>query len=95
MLISLADGATSMPAFTQESVGEPGRNSRGPNPLRNVYFGEQHLHTDNSPDPALVDLRLRTQRPAIAAELADGAAGTRLVVAYLLHAGRVIGPAPF
>ena len=33
-----------------ESVGEPGRAARGPNPLKNVYFGEQHLHTQASPD---------------------------------------------
>ncbi len=33
-----------------DSVGEPGRNSGKPNPLNNVYFGEQHLHTQNSPD---------------------------------------------
>jgi hypothetical protein len=31
-------------------VGEPGRASDTPNPLKNVYFGEQHLHTANSPD---------------------------------------------
>ena len=31
-------------------VGEPGRGSGGKNPLKNVYFGEQHLHTQNSPD---------------------------------------------
>ena len=31
-------------------VGEPGRASDTPNPLKNVYFGEQHLHTVNSPD---------------------------------------------
>jgi hypothetical protein len=28
-----------------DSIGEPGRSSDGPNPLNNVYFGEQHLHT--------------------------------------------------
>ena len=32
------------------SVGEPGRDAQGPNPLNNVYFGEQHLHTSASPD---------------------------------------------
>lgn len=31
-------------------VGEPGRESNQPNPLNNVYFGEQHLHTVASPD---------------------------------------------
>ena len=33
-----------------QSTGEPGRDSDGPNPLKNAYFGEQHLHTVNSPD---------------------------------------------
>ncbi len=32
------------------SPGEPGRNSAGPNPLKNVYFGEEHMHTENSFD---------------------------------------------
>jgi len=32
------------------SPGEPGRQGDAPNPLNNVYFGEQHLHTVNSPD---------------------------------------------
>ncbi|MGB5891479.1 MAG: DUF3604 domain-containing protein, partial [Thermoanaerobaculia bacterium] len=33
-----------------QSIGEPGRGSGQPNPLKNVYFGEQHIHTRNSPD---------------------------------------------
>jgi hypothetical protein len=33
-----------------DSAGEPGRSSGKANPLKNVYFGEQHLHTSNSPD---------------------------------------------
>jgi len=33
-----------------DSAGEPGRSSGKSNPLNNVYFGEQHLHTANSPD---------------------------------------------
>ena len=28
-----------------DSIGEPGRDAGGKNPLKNVYFGEQHLHT--------------------------------------------------
>jgi hypothetical protein len=32
-------------AFAAESAGEAGRSSGKPNPLNNVYFGEQHLHT--------------------------------------------------
>jgi len=31
-------------------IGEPGHGADTPNPLSNVYFGEQHLHTVNSPD---------------------------------------------
>lgn len=41
----------------QESVGEPGRSSDSPNPLKNVYFGEQHLHTQNSFDAWTVGVR--------------------------------------
>lgn len=44
-------------AFAQDSVGEPGRSGEGPNPLKNVYFGEQHLHTANSPDAFVVGVR--------------------------------------
>jgi hypothetical protein len=40
-----------------ESPGEPGRDSGKPNPLKNVYFGEQHLHTSNSPDAFVVGTR--------------------------------------
>jgi len=37
-------------ALAQRSAGEPGRDGKTPNPLKNCYFGEQHLHTVNSPD---------------------------------------------
>ena len=37
-------------AFAADSTGEPGRSAGGKNPLNNVYFGEQHLHTSDSPD---------------------------------------------
>jgi hypothetical protein len=37
-------------AWAADPVGEPGRSSSKKNPLNNVYFGEQHLHTQNSPD---------------------------------------------
>ncbi|MHC4933821.1 MAG: DUF3604 domain-containing protein [Planctomycetota bacterium] len=37
-------------AWAQTSLGEPGRGSTKPNPLKNVYFGEQHMHTRNSFD---------------------------------------------
>jgi hypothetical protein len=33
-----------------QSVGEPGRGTGEPNPLKNVYFGEEHMHTRNSFD---------------------------------------------
>lgn len=44
-------------ALLAQSVGEPGRNNDGPNPLKNVYFGEQHIHTSNSPDAFAVGTR--------------------------------------
>ena len=37
-----------------DSAGEPGRSSGKANTLKNVYFGEQHLHAQDSPDPSLV-----------------------------------------
>jgi len=37
-------------ALAQNSAGEPGRDGKKPNPLKNCYFGEQHLHTQDSPD---------------------------------------------
>jgi hypothetical protein len=37
-------------AFAADSAGESGRSSGKANPLKNVYFGEEHLHTVNSPD---------------------------------------------
>jgi hypothetical protein len=40
-----------------DSVGEPGRDSKGPNPLKNLYFGEEHLHTSNSPDAFVIGTR--------------------------------------
>ena len=49
----LATGAVS----AADSVGEPGRNAGGKNPLRNVYFGEEHLHTMNSPDAFVIGTR--------------------------------------
>ena len=38
-------------------IGEPGRKEEGPNPLRNLYFGEQHIHTEASPDAFAVGTR--------------------------------------
>ena len=37
-------------AFAADPAGEPGRSAGGKNPLNNVYFGEQHLHTADSAD---------------------------------------------
>jgi len=39
-----------MGAIAAGPIGEPGRSSGKKNPLKNVYFGEQHLHTQNPPD---------------------------------------------
>ena len=43
--------------FAADPVGEPDRSASGPNPLNNVYFGEQHLHTRNSPDAFVIGTR--------------------------------------
>ena len=37
-------------SWAADSIGEPGRSADKPNPLNNVYFGEEHLHTNASPD---------------------------------------------
>ncbi|MDP3937264.1 MAG: hypothetical protein Q8R92_03910 [Deltaproteobacteria bacterium] len=42
-----------------ESAGEPGGPSGKPNPLNNVYFGEQHLHMVNSPDAIAISVKRR------------------------------------
>ena len=44
-------------AQDEGSIGEPGRSADGKNPLKNVYFGEQHLHTSASPDAFAVGTR--------------------------------------
>jgi hypothetical protein len=44
-------------ALAADSVGEPGRAAGEKNPLRNVYFGEQHMHTAASPDAFVVGTR--------------------------------------
>jgi len=41
-----------------ESVGEPGRDGRGPNPMKNVYFGEEHMHTRNSFDAFTIGVNM-------------------------------------
>ncbi len=47
-------------AWAADSAGEPGRSADKPNPLNNVYFGEQHLHTQNSPDAYAMGTRNTT-----------------------------------
>jgi len=44
-------------ALATDSLGEPGRSADAKNPLKNVYFGEQHLHTSNSPDAFVIGVR--------------------------------------
>ena len=46
----LCSALLSANAFAADSAGEPGRSAGGKNPLKNVYFGEQHMHTRNSFD---------------------------------------------
>ena len=50
-------------AWAADTAGEPGRASGKKNPLNNVYFGEQHLHTVNSPDAFAMGTR-NTQEDA-------------------------------
>jgi hypothetical protein len=53
----LCSALISANAFSADSAGEPGRSDGGKNPLNNVYFGEQHLHTANSPDAFAMGVR--------------------------------------
>jgi hypothetical protein len=41
-----------------ESIGEPGRSADQPNPLKNVYFGEEHMHTRNSFDAFTIGVNM-------------------------------------
>ncbi len=55
---ALLCSAALMPAaWAQDAAGEPGRGSGKKNPLKNVYFGEQHMHTQNSFDAYTVGVR--------------------------------------
>lgn len=49
--------ATTSVAFAADTIGEPGREAGGKNDLKNVYFGEQHMHTQNSFDAFTVGVR--------------------------------------
>ena len=58
--LALSGVAMTTMAADGRSIGEPGRTdkpSKAPNPLKNVYFGEQHLHTSNSPDAFMIGVR--------------------------------------
>jgi hypothetical protein len=48
ILVSLLAGSAAL--YAADSIGEPGRSTGKANPLKNVYFGEQHLHTERSAD---------------------------------------------
>ena len=73
----------------QDSTSEPGRKSDKPNPLKNCCFGEQHLHTQNSPDAALVDIRRRGAGDRAARTDSRDTAGACLVVSDLVYSGSV------
>jgi hypothetical protein len=47
-------------AAAAEPVGQPGSSSSKPNPLKNVYFGEQHLHSSASVDAFIMGNRKNT-----------------------------------
>ena len=57
MLSTLCSMLVVTSAMAADPVGEPGRSAGGKNPLKNVYFGEEHLHTTNSPDAFVVGAR--------------------------------------
>jgi hypothetical protein len=46
----VCSGLIAAGVFAADPIGEPGRSSGKKNPLNNVYFGEQHLHTAASAD---------------------------------------------
>jgi len=56
-IILLSSALCAAGAFAADPIGEPGRSSGQPNPLKNVYFGEQHMHTQNSFDAWTVGVR--------------------------------------
>jgi hypothetical protein len=45
-------------AWAADSAGEPGRSSGKKNPLKNVYFGEEHMHTRNSFDAFTIGVNM-------------------------------------
>jgi hypothetical protein len=57
LFLSLLVGLGAYTSLAADSPGEPGRSTKGPNALKNVYFGEQHMHTQNSFDAYTVGVR--------------------------------------
>ncbi len=53
----LCSAAIAPGAIAQDNVGQPKGEAGKPNPLKSVYFGEQHLHTSASPDAFAVGTR--------------------------------------
>jgi hypothetical protein len=50
LLLAVITGTVFATGALADSAGEPGRDTGKANSLNNVYFGEQHLHTADSPD---------------------------------------------
>ena len=48
--VTLAGNAAAQGSRSIGDLGRTDKPSKKPNPLKNVYFGEQHIHTRNSPD---------------------------------------------
>jgi hypothetical protein len=59
-ILSLALVAPAALAETK-SIGEPGRSAGKKNPLKNVYFGEQHLHSEASADAYTIGTRQKPE----------------------------------
>jgi len=55
LCIIMLMGGTNL--LLSQTNAEPGRDNEGPNPLNNLYFGEEHLHTSASPDAFVVGAR--------------------------------------
>lgn len=49
-LIILVMIFTPLTTLFAQNNGEPNREKEGPNPTKNLYFGEEHIHTSASPD---------------------------------------------
>jgi len=56
-IVACASMSLAYPAIAADSAGESGRSSEKANPLNNVYFGEQHLHSSASVDAFIMGNR--------------------------------------